>query len=101
MGLMRRVRNRILPSKLLMVAESIFNSKIRYGIALYLNPVFENEDVKARTLSKEASKLQVIQNDMLRMILNYRKQDKINMEELRGKIGMFSVNQMNIYHVLM
>ena len=34
MGLMRRIRNRIFRSKLLMVAEAIFNSKIRYGIAL-------------------------------------------------------------------
>ena len=100
MGLMRRIRNRIFRSKLLMVAEAIFNSKIRYGIALYLNPVFEVEEVKARTLRKEASKLQVIQNDMLRMIFNYRKQDRINMEELRTEIGMFSVNQMNIYHTL-
>ena len=48
MGLMRRIRNRIFRSKLLMVAEAIFNSKTRYGIALYLNPVFEVEEVKAR-----------------------------------------------------
>ena len=74
---------------MLMVAESIFNSKVRYGIALYLNPTFETEDVKARKLSVEASKLQVIQNSMLRTIFNYRLLDKVNMETLRNNIKMF------------
>ena len=84
-----------------MMAETIFNSKIRYGIALYLNPVFESEDVKARHLSTEAKKLQVIQNNMLRVVFGYRQSDMINMEELRKSIGMLSVNRMNIYHVLL
>ena len=98
---MRRIRNRIPRRKLIMMAETMFNSKIRYGIALYLNPVFEREDVKARFLSTEARKLQTIQNNMLRMVFEYRPQDKINMEKLREDIGMFSVNQMNCYHVLL
>ena len=84
-----------------MVAESIFNSKLRYGIALYLTPTYEKEQVKARQLSAEAKKLQVIQNNMLRMIFGYRLSDQVNMEKLRETIGMFSVNQMNIYHVLL
>ena len=44
--------------------------------------------------------LQKIQNNMIRMIFSYKSLDMVNMEELRGKIGMFSVNQMNCYHVL-
>ena len=63
-GQMRRMKNKVPRGKLLMIAESIFQSKIRYGIALYLNPIFETEDVKARKLSGEASKIQVIQNNM-------------------------------------
>ena len=35
------------------------------------------------------------------MIFGYRNSDMVNMEKLRKKIGMFSVNQMNIYHVLL
>ena len=84
-----------------MVSESIFNSKVRYGIALYLTPVYEREQVKARQLSAEAKKLQVLQNNMLRMIFGYRLSDQVNMEKLRETIGMYSVNQMNIYHVLL
>ena len=58
------------------------------------------EDVKARKLSVEASKLQIIQNNMLRMIFGFRLSDQVNMEKLRNEIGMFSVNQLNCYHVL-
>ena len=87
--------------KMLLVAEAIFNSVIRYGIALYLTPVSEVEDVKARKLSSEARKLQVIQNKMLRMIFELRMEDKVNMERLRENIKMFSINQMNCYHVLL
>ena len=60
------------------------------------------EDVKARKLSNEARKLQVIQNTMLRMIFGgYRLEDRVNMEQLRCNIQMFSINQMNCYHVLL
>ena len=34
------------------------------------------------------------------MIFEYKLQDKVNMEKLREKIKMFSVNQMSIYHAL-
>ena len=37
---------------------------------------------------------------MLRMVFGYRMQDMVNMEELREKVGMYSVNQLNCYHVL-
>ena len=35
------------------------------------------------------------------MIFGYRQCDMVNMEDLRERIGMFSVNQMNNYHVLL
>ena len=35
------------------------------------------------------------------MVFGYKMTDKMNMEELRTKIGMFSVNQLNCYHVLL
>lgn len=33
-GLLKRIRNRVPKNKLVMIAEAIFNSKIRYGIAV-------------------------------------------------------------------
>ena len=47
------MRHRIPKKKLLLLAEAIFNSKIRYGIAVYLRPIFEKEDLKARKITPE------------------------------------------------
>ena len=68
---------------------------------MYLNPVFEEEDLKVKKLSKNASILQTLQNTMLRVILGFNKKQHINMEYLRQKLKMFSVNQMCIYHTLL
>ena len=84
-----------------MISEAIFNSKIRYGIAAYITPIFEREDLKHKKLSSNAGELQVLQNDMLRLILGLKQKDHINMQQVREKIKMFSVNQMAIYHSLL
>ena len=51
-------------------------------------------------MSTKASKLQRVQNNMLTMVFGYELKDRVNMEKLREKIKMLSVNQMNSYHVL-
>ena len=84
-----------------MISEAIFNAKIRYGIAAYTTPIFEREDLKHKKLSSNAHELQVLQNDMLRLILGLKQKDHINMQQVREKIKMFSVNQMAIYHSLL
>jgi hypothetical protein len=43
-GLLKRIKQRIPRDTLVIIAEAIFNSKIRYGIAVYITPVFEEED---------------------------------------------------------
>ena len=100
-GLLRRMSHRIPTDKVLIVAEAIFNSKVRYGSCVYLEPTFEKEDLKAGKLSPETHKLQVIQNNMLRMIFKCKMSDKTNMTALRNSIKMFSINQMVCYHVLL
>ena len=79
----------------------ILASKIRYGIAAYITPIFEREDLKHKKLSSNASDLQILQNDMLRLILGLKQKDHINMQQVREKIKMFSVNQMAIYRSLL
>ena len=37
-----------------MIAEVIFNSKISYGCSVYLNPVFDQEELKMKKISKNA-----------------------------------------------
>ena len=51
-GLLRRIKNRIPKYKLIMVADAIFKSRVRYGIAVYLKTVFDEEDLKLKKLSK-------------------------------------------------
>ena len=38
---------------------------------------------------------------MIRMILGIKKEDHINMQQVRNNIKMMSVNQMNIYHTIL
>ena len=91
-GLLRRIKQRIPRNKLVIVAEAIFNSKIRYGIAVYITPIFDEEDLKLKKLSKNASALQTLQNSMIRLIFDLKKKQHINMQHMREKIKMMSIN---------
>ena len=99
-GLLKRIKERLPLDKTLMIAESIFNSVIRYGISLYLTPTYEKEDLKARKLHGSTKSLQVLQNNMIRVIMGLKLEDHTNMEKLRTRINMFSVNQLAVYHTL-
>ena len=74
------------------MAEAIFNSKIGYDISLYLNPVYEEEELKLKKLSKSATLLQTLQNTMIRTILGIDKKKHINMESIIKEIEMLLVN---------
>ena len=50
--------------------------------------------------SKNTSVLQTLQNNMLRIILGLKKNQHINMQHMREKIKMMSVNQMAVYHTI-
>ena len=62
--MLARIKQRVPKEKLIMIAEGIFNSVIRYGITVYLNPIYEKEDLKARKLSGNTREIQTIQNNM-------------------------------------
>lgn len=51
-------------------------------------------------MSKDLNRLQVLQNDMLRVIIGKRRSQHVNMKELREEMRIMSVNQMAAYHVL-
>ena len=57
--------------------------------------------LKVKKLSKNATKLQTLQNTMIRTIFNLNIKNHINMKKIREKIKMMSVNQMCIYHTLL
>ena len=96
LGLLRRIKHKIPANKLRIVAEAIFTSKIRYAIAVYLNPRLSGEE----SVSTNLQRLQVLQNDMLRVIHGKKRSDHLNMTKLRRDLKVFSVNQLTCYHVL-
>ena len=52
-------------------------------------------------MSEELKELQVLQNDMVRIITGHKRSDRVNMNELRKSIKMMSVNQMACYHIIL
>ena len=85
MGILKRIKKRVPKDKLIIIAEAIFNSKIRYGIAVYLKPTFDREEVKMEKLSPHTKELQTVQNSMVRVILGLKQADHINMRKERKK----------------
>ena len=86
---------------MILISEAIFNSLIRYGVSVYLNPVFDEEDLKLKRMSKNMVVLQTLQNRMLRSVLGLKKEDHVNMINTRRKLNMMSVNLIFIYHTLL
>ena len=99
-GLLKRIKERLPKDKLIMVAESIFNSVLRYGICVYLTPIYEREHLKARKQLGHTKELQILQINMLRVIMGIKLDSHTNMEKLRMEMKMMSVNQLCIYHTL-
>ena len=98
---MIRVKHKVPKKILIQIADAIFISKIRYGISVYLNPIYEKEELKMKKLTKEVNDLQVLQNNMIRAILGLKKSHHVNMQLEREKLKLMSVNQLTIYHVLL
>ena len=79
------------------ITEAIFVSKIRYCISVYTNPKFEFNHLE-QLMDQNISRLQVIHNDVLRLIEGHRRSDHTNMEKLRKDQKIMSINQLSIYH---
>ena len=94
--ILRRLRDKIPLSSLIEVAEAIFVSIIRYGIAVYLKPRL-HEDPK----NEDSKKMQKFQNKMFRLLGRKTVNDKVSSESLAIKFGFMSVNQLTTYHYLM
>ena len=69
--MLRRIKQRMPKEKLRLVADAIFNSKIRYGIAVYYRPRLNEED-ETCTFQEP---LQVLQNDMVRDLFGQRRKN--------------------------
>ena len=87
--LIRRLANHVNKEQLKKVADSIWTSKLRYGLQLYGPVRKSNLDPQ----SCELEKLQIAQNNMLRNLENVRVKDKVSIKSLLDKNQMLSVNQ--------
>ena len=71
LGLLRRIKYKVPNDKLQIIAEAIFTSKIRYGLPVYYRPRITEEDPSC----KRQDTMQVLQNDMLRLVAGYKRSD--------------------------
>ena len=89
--LIMRLKNKLGLNSLKRIADSIYNSKLRYGIHLC---------GKVRTLDTDPSQtlfdpLQKAQNKLFRLLNESRVSDKINTKSIAVSLNMLSANQIN------
>ena len=87
--LIRRLSNHLDKPQLKKVADSIWTSKLRYGLQLY-GPVRKNNSDPQMA---DFEKLQIAQNNMLRTLEKVKVSDKVSIKYLLDKTQMLSVNQ--------
>ena len=78
MGLLARAKDKVTKEKLQIISEAIFMSKVRYGLAVYTKPKYEFNHLKQH-MDPNVARLQVIQNDLLRMMQGHSGKSHTNM----------------------
>ena len=89
--LITRLRNKLNAVSLKRISDSIFNSKIRYGLQLCGKVRIHDSDSKQGFLMN----IQKIQNKMFRILNNCSLKDKISTKSIASELKMLSVNQIN------
>ena len=89
LGILRRLQCKIPRSKLKIIAEAIFTSVARYGIAVYSKPRLHSDPI-----GEDMHKLQVTQNKMFRLLDGKSKKDKVSVQKIAKKFEMMSINQL-------
>ena len=100
LGMLARIKSKVTREKLKIIAEAIFMSKIRYGLAVYSKPKYEFNH-QEQPMDPNIAKLQVVQNDLLRLMEGKTRSSHTNMQKLREDLKFMSVNQLSCYHVAM
>ena len=95
--ILRRLRESLPQKKLLIVAEAIFNSKIRYGLPLFAHCRLSDQEA----VNGQMASLQKLQNDMMRTVLGVTRSDHVSRQTLLERTGLTSVNHMAVSSVLM
>ena len=69
-------------------------------MSVYTKPKYEFNHLE-QAMDPNIAKLQVVQNDILRVIYGKHRGDHTNMQKLREEKKVMSVNQLSVYHVAM
>ena len=94
--IIRRLRESLPKKQLIIVAEAIFNSKIRYGLPLFAHCRVDDQD----PTNGQMASIQKLQNDMMRTILGVTRSDHVSVNDLLERTGFTSVNRMAVQSVL-
>ena len=89
--LITRLRNKLNGLSLKRISESLFNSKIRYGLLLCGKVRQLDQDPKQGLLHE----IQLIQNKLFRTLNNSTLKDKIRTKNIVQDLNMLSTNQIN------
>ena len=89
--MVKRINNQINRECNMKMVNSLYNSKLRYGVPLY-GQIRWTED---ETSSKIFSDIQLNQNRMMRSLNHSKISDKIRTKTIFEKYNMLSVNQIN------
>ena len=68
---------------------------------LYSNYFSSEFHLNVKKLPKTTIALQTLQNSMLRVIFGLKKQNLVNMKNVREKIKMMSINQISVYRTIL
>ena len=90
-SVIRRMKNHLSGPKIKKIVDSIWTSKLRYGLQLCAS-VRTTED---QWKTQQMKGIQMAQNRMLRTVENKRIRDKVSIESMLVKNKMLSVNQTN------
>ena len=89
--MIRRLRNALNKESIIKIADSLYTSKLRYGLALYGKIRWNEEDVR----TQEFKDIQKNQNKLLRYLNNTRVSDKVSTKSILEKFDILSINQLN------
>jgi ribonuclease P/MRP protein subunit RPP40 len=88
--LISRLSSFVHREQLKVVADGLWTSKLRYGLAIFGSLRMSENDSKC----KMGTELQIAQNKLLRLLTGSRLSDKKSVSSMLGQLGLSSVNQM-------
>ena len=89
--IIRRLKNHLGKKCLRKVAESLFISKIRYGLQLLGKVRTSTNDI----ITGDLDDIQKLQNKLVRCLNNVKISEKLSTKSLLKRVNMLSVNQLN------